>query len=165
MHLVLEETIAASVTIVFSVFTDLSHAAENITSITKLEVLDKGPVGKGTRFRETRVVFKNKEATQEMEITAFDAPRSYTVEGTSCGVQYVTVYEFNGGQRETKVTMTTSSRPVSLIGRITGPLMGWMVKGTLEKAMAADHADLKGYCEARHAALSEGTSAESSAPQ
>jgi len=155
MQLVLEETIAAPVHSVFTVFTDLAHAAEHITSITAIEVLGKGPVGKGTRFRETRVVFGKKEATQEMEITAFDAPRSYTVEADSCGVHYHTLYQFDGGQRETKVTMTTSSRPISFLGRITNPLMSRMVTKAMKKMMDADHADLKRYCEGRYGAQAE----------
>lgn len=157
MRLFLEESIAAPVNLVFSTFTDVARAAEHVTSITKIEVLDKGPVGKGTRFRETRVVSGNKQATQEMEITAFDAPRSYTLEGSSLGVHYNTVYRFEGGQRETQMTMTTTSRPMGLWGRITGPLMGWRVASTMKKSMLADHAELKAQCETRHSARASGS--------
>ena len=66
----------------FDAFTDLRSAPDRIEAITALEVLGDGPVGVGTRFRETRVVFK-REATEEMEITAFDRPNSYAVEAES----------------------------------------------------------------------------------
>lgn len=152
MRLVLEETIAAPVNIVFSAFTDLGRAAERVTSITKVDVLGKGPIGKGTRFRETRVVFGKKESTQELEITDFDAPRSFTLEANALGTSYHTVYRFEGGQRETQMTMTTTSRPLGLVGKITGPLMGWMMASAMKKSMLADHADLKRYCEAQQSA-------------
>lgn len=148
MKLVIEETIGAPIHQVFELFTDLSHAADHIQSIKKLEVMGKGPVGKGTRFRETRVMF-GKEATEEMEITGFDPPRSYSVEATSCGAQFVTVYRFEGGQRETRVTMEMNTRPLSLMAKVTGPAMGLLMKGTMRKAMCADHADLKRVAEAK----------------
>ncbi|QDV07593.1 Polyketide cyclase / dehydrase and lipid transport [Planctomycetes bacterium Poly30] len=154
MKLAIEETIAAPIQLVFELFTDLPHAAEHVESIQSLEVIGKGPIGKGTRFRETRVMF-GKEATEEMEITAFDPPRSYRVEGISCGVQYTTVYRFEGGQRETKVSMETTSRPLTLVARVTGPILGLMMKGAMRKAMAQDHAELKRVAEDRVAAMAE----------
>lgn len=146
MKLVLEETIAAAPADVFRVFTDLAMAPERIDSIQSLELLGKGPVGKGTRFRETRVMF-GKEATEEMEITEFDPPRSYTVEAESCGVHYHSRYTFDGTQASTKVLFTMSTRPASLMGRVMGPVFGVLMKGSMRKAMEQDHAQLKAVCE------------------
>jgi len=97
------------------------------------------------------VMFK-KEATEEMEITAFDPPRSYRVEADSCGAHFTTEYRFEGGQRETRVTMTTTSKPNTLFAKVTGPIFGLMMKGSMTKMMVADHADLKRVAEARAAA-------------
>ncbi len=160
MKLVLEETIAAPIQAVFELFTDLSHAADHIDPIQSLEVIGKGPVGKGTRFRETRVMF-GKQATEEMEITAFDPPRSYRIEAESCGSHFCTVYSFEGGQRETRVTMETTSRPLSLFAKVVGPLMGLMMKGAMKKAMCADHANLKAVAEAAAGAGSSTGDSES----
>jgi peptide subunit release factor 1 (eRF1) len=146
MRLVLEETIAAPKRTVFDVFTDLGKAPERIEGITKLEVLGGGPVGKGTRFRETRVMF-GKEATEEMEITGFEAPDRYTVEGYSCGARFFTEYTFEGGQRETKVTMTMVTKNETLFAKVMGPIMGLMMSGAMKKAMAKDHAELRRACE------------------
>ena len=150
MNLVIEETIEAPIQQVFELFTDLSHAADHVESIKTIEVIGKGPVGKGTRFRETRIMF-GKERTEEMEITSFDPPRSYRVEAMTCGAQFTTIYRFEGGQRETRVTMETCMKPVSLLSRVTGPLMGFMMKGSMRKMMSVDHADLKRVAEARAA--------------
>lgn len=159
MKLVIEETIAAPIQSVFELFTDLSHAAEHIESIKSLEVIGKGPVGKGTRFRETRVMF-GKEATEEMEITAFDPPRSYCVEAESCGAHFRTVYSFEGGQRETRVTMETTSKPMTFMAKVTGPVLGVLMKGAMKKAMRQDHEDLKRVAEARAAASQDGPAAD-----
>jgi uncharacterized protein YndB with AHSA1/START domain len=86
---------------VFAAFTDLEHAAENVAAIVRVEVLTDGPVGRGTRFRETRVMFR-REATEELEITAFDPPQSYTVEADSCGTHWRTTFQFSQIDAETK---------------------------------------------------------------
>jgi hypothetical protein len=65
------------------VFTDLDGAAERVDGIQKLEKLTDGPVGLGTRFRETRRMFR-KEAAEEMEFTAFEPGRSYGVCCDAC---------------------------------------------------------------------------------
>ena len=44
-----------------------------IPDITALEMLSEGPFGEGTRWRETRVMFK-KEAVEEMWVTGFPPP-------------------------------------------------------------------------------------------
>lgn len=151
MRLVLEETVAAPVNTVFQVFTDLHHAADHVEAIQSLEVLGHGPVGKGTRFRETRVMF-GKESTEEMEITAFSAPNVYLVEAMSCGAHFATEYRFDArGPSETQVTMTMNSRPVTLMAKLMTP-MGFLMKGAMVKMLEKDHAELRAVCEARGAA-------------
>ena len=80
---------------VFHLFADVKRAAEHLSGVVRVEKLTDGPVGKGTRFRETRVFFK-KEATEELEITGFDPPRSYTLGCESCGCTYSTTMHAAG---------------------------------------------------------------------
>jgi len=72
----MEKYIEAPREVVFDAALDLHSAAENIGAITKMEVLTDGPIGLGTRFRETRVMFR-KEATELMEITVFERPARF----------------------------------------------------------------------------------------
>ncbi|MBM4108632.1 MAG: SRPBCC family protein [Phycisphaerae bacterium] len=130
----------------FSVLTDLAHAAGRVKGITKLEVLTPGMVGKGTRFRETRVMF-GKEATEEMEITAFDPPRSYTVEAWSHGCHYVSVLAVRPDEAGSVVEMTFSATPLSFMAKVLSPLMGLMAR-SCRKMMRQDLADLKAAAEA-----------------
>ena len=53
MSICLSKTIDAEPAEVFDRITDLHNAAERIEAITHLEVLTEGPIGAGTRFRET----------------------------------------------------------------------------------------------------------------
>ena len=68
----------------FEVFTDLANTGNIVRGIKKMEILTEGPVGTGTRFRETRVMM-GKEATEEMEITEFQRGELFVHEAKSHG--------------------------------------------------------------------------------
>ena len=55
--------------LVFAKASDFANAPSFIGAIKKVEILTPGPIQAGTRFKETRVMFK-REATEEMEVTA-----------------------------------------------------------------------------------------------
>ena len=130
---------------VFRTLTDLEHAAEHVSGIKKLELLTDGPVGLGTRFRETRMMFK-KEATEEMEITAFDPGRSYTVECESCGCHYSTEIRCEPQGAGTEVTMDMHYRPLTFMAKMMTPL-GILMSGSLKKLFEKDLEDLKRHSE------------------
>ncbi len=142
--------IQAGVEEVFAIFADLENAAERITEIIKLDMLTEGPVGLGTRWRETRMMFK-REATEEMEITAFDPPNGYTVEAESHGSHYRTELRFVPHGEGTKATMTFYAQPLTLMAKIMGVLTAPMMRGTLEKCLHKDMDDLKRYLESAQA--------------
>ena len=50
---------------VFEVFSDIPRSHEMVDQIVRIEMLTDGPVGVGTRWRETRMMFK-REATEEL---------------------------------------------------------------------------------------------------
>ncbi len=131
---------------VWEVMADLDNAADRIQAIVKLEILTDGPVGQGTRFRETRIMFK-KEATEEMEITAWDPPNSYTTEADGCGCHYTCVITCEGDGNGTRVTLSMSVVPTSTFGKIMGALTGWMMKGACAKAFTKDLEDLRAFVE------------------
>lgn len=137
----LSKHLRASPERVFAAFTDFGHAAENVRGIVRLEVLTGNEVGVGTRFRETRIVFK-KEATEEMAITSFDPPRSYSVGCESHGAVYETTYRFTPEEGGTRVEMEFSARPVTLVAKLLSPLAALMIKACA-KAMEEDVDDLR----------------------
>ncbi len=139
---------------VWEVMAEFDNAADRIQAIVKLEVLTDGPVGLGTRFRETRIMFK-KEATEEMEITAWDPPNSYTTEADGCGCHYTTVITCEGDGDGTKVTISMSIAPLTTFGKIMGALMGLMMKSAGAKAFAKDLEDLKAFVESSDTASAQ----------
>lgn len=97
----LSEWINAAPEMVFAVMTDLARAPEVIKSVRQMEKLTDGPVGTGTRFRETRVV-NGKEAQTELTVIAYQPPRHYGVSAEQSGVTVTYTYTLvpeNGGTR------------------------------------------------------------------
>lgn len=135
---------------VFDVFTDLHSASVNITAIEKLEVLTDDPIGKGTRFAETRIMF-GKPQTETLEITEWNPPQSYTVDLESYGTRYSTRFTFkpdaSGGQSEaTLVDVTLTATPLRFAARLMSIMLVFMKSG-FRKMFAKDLADLKAAAE------------------
>lgn len=126
---------------VFALASDLANAVGRIQAIKKLEILTPGPVGAGTRWRETRVMF-GKEATEEMTILAFDPPRGYEVTASSCGCEYHTIFRFMPEGGGTRVDCEFRTRAVSFVAKLFTPL-AYLMKGMLRKCLDQDLEDVK----------------------
>jgi hypothetical protein len=145
--------IAAPPDVVFARATDFGHAPEVITAIVRMEILTSGPVGAGTRFRETRMMF-GREATEEMTITAFEPPKGYTLSAESHGSRYLTELSFAPDGQGTRMTMTFTGTPVTFMARVMSVLMRPMMKSVI-KMCAKDLDDIKAAIERdRQAAVS-----------
>lgn len=147
--IVVEVLVEAPVERTFQVFTDLEHAAERVRGIRKVELLTPGPFGKGTRFRETRVMF-GKEAKETMEVVEHERDRGYALHAESSGSRYRMAFAFEPerGGAATRVRASFEATPVTLAAKLMAPLFGLMA-GTCAKALRADCADLKASCEGR----------------
>lgn len=141
----MSEHVTAPPEVVFEVASNFEQAAETIQGIESLEILTEGPIGVGTRFRETRVMF-GKRATEELEITAFDPPHSYVVEGESCGGHYRFEYRFVGDIAGTNVRLNVETRAISFFAKLMSPLAPLMI-GPMKKCIAADLEDVKATAE------------------
>ncbi len=141
-HLAMSTVVAstlvdASIERTFGVFTDLAKAEERIPEITSLEILSEGPFGEGTRWRETRVMFK-KESTEEMWVTDFVPLKGYTVRAESHGMRYETHFDFASKDGKVQVTWTFHGTPLSLGAKIMAPIFGILMKKTMQKCMLSD---------------------------
>lgn len=130
---------------VFAAFADLANAPGRISGITHLEVLTPGPIGVGTRFRETRKIMGS-TATEEMTITAFDPPRGYSVGCTSHGCEYHTVFRFIPDGEGTRVEMDFGFRAISLVAKVMG-VFSVLMMGSLRRCLEDDLRDMKAYLE------------------
>lgn len=126
---------------VFALFADIPNAAKNIDGITRVEMLTEGAVGVGTRFRETRKMY-GKESTEEMEFTAFDEDRHYTVEAHSHGSHYISTFDFEATDGGTQVTTCFSATPQSFMARLLSFLGSMMIK-SVAKILEQDMDDIK----------------------
>lgn len=130
----------------FDAFSDLRNADKNVGAIKKIEILTDGPIDKGTRFRETRIMFK-RECTETMEVTQWNpqaAPPSFAIGGESCGARFETTFRFHperSGQT-TRVEVEMSMKAVSLFAKIMSPLSKLMI-GSMRKCVSSDVADIK----------------------
>ncbi|NDJ78427.1 MAG: SRPBCC family protein [Chloroflexi bacterium] len=145
MKVRLAKDIAAPANITFDVFTDLNKAQDRIDGITRLEILSEQSHGVGTRWRETRLMF-GREATEEMEISAFEPNHSYEVVASSHGANYHTIYTFTEVDGGTRVEMVFTGTPVSLVAKLMAPL-GFLFQGSTRTALDADMDNLKAVCE------------------
>ncbi len=132
---------------VFEVFTDLTRAAERVRGIQSLEILTPGPVGRGTRFRETRVMFGRK-ATEEMEVTDYQPPRSFAFGGESCGARITTRFDLRPQGSGTQLDVHMETEALSFFAKLMSPLAGLMM-GPMRKAFEADLDDLQSVAEQR----------------
>src|SRR5262245_38034032 len=90
--------IAAPVEKVFRQFTDIEHGAGRVSGIKHVEMLTPGVVHLGTRWRETRDVLGRSDDA-EMEITAFERNRMYTISHHKAGVRIDTSFWFEPTKR------------------------------------------------------------------
>lgn len=145
MKMTIHETVDAPVETVFDVFADFRKAADRVDGIERIELLTDGPVGLGTRFRETRIMF-GRESTEEMEITQFEQNEKYAVEADSCGAHFQTVFRFQPNGRRTAVEMEMRTRVTSLFAKLMWPLE-FLMAGSMKKMILSDIHQLKQHCE------------------
>lgn len=146
MRLTVKESIAAPPARVFAVASDFAGAAENITGIKQVEMLTEGPVGFGTRFRETRVVY-GREATEEMEVTEWVPDEHYALGCESHGSRYRSVFRFSpAADGGTEVEMTFEATPLTLFAKVMSVFMRAAVKG-VAKCVEQDLRDIKAVAE------------------
>jgi len=133
---VVTRRIEAPVEKAFAAFTDFDLVSETITGIKSFEVLTDGPFEKGTRFKETRLMGK-KERTEEMEISAFDPGKSYTISANSCGCEMHFDHRFRAEAGGTVFEMEGRMKAVSFFAKLTRPFWGLM-SGWMRKCVNKD---------------------------
>ena len=135
-----KQHVNAPVERVFDLASDFAGCPKFINGIKKIEMLTPGPVGVGTRFKETRIMFK-KEATETMEVVAWDPPRGYALGAESCGATIRSDLRFLSKDGGTRIEMTTSWTANSFFAKLMSPL-GALMAGSMKKMVQKDLDDL-----------------------
>lgn len=141
--------VAAPPEVVWGVLTDLAHAADTLSGVTRIQVLTDGGYDVGTRWRETRRML-GKEVTEEMEVTGVEAPRRTTIESDSSGVHYVSEFRLEPTTDGTRLTMSFAGeqRDLSVVRKVTWAVFGKLGLKAAGKMMTRDLEDITARAEA-----------------
>lgn len=146
----LTREVTAPSDVVWQVLTDLEGCPSFISGIESVKRLDdRAGFGVGTRWRETRVLF-GKRATEEMEVSAVDERRSYTVEADGAGAHYVSTMGVEAtGEGRSRLVSTFGAVPTGAFSRLRSRTVGKLFEGATRKAMEQDLDDIAAEAERR----------------
>ena len=134
--------IAAPIAAGFERFTDLEGSSARVAGIKAIEMLTPGPFGPMTRWRETREVLGRLD-TAEMEVTAYERDRTYTITHRKMAARIETVFTFKALDGGTQVKVELSVSGPGLPPGLLAPIE-WAIAGTVRDVLSQDLADLKG---------------------
>lgn len=131
---------------VFAAFTDIEHNALRVSGIKSVEVLTTGGFRLGARWRETREVMGRLDDA-EMEVTAFDQGRGYTITHYKGGARIDTVFTFAAHGEGTQVSIDFALENHGLPPGLLTPV-SWAIAGKVKEALGQDLSDMKKSVEA-----------------
>lgn len=120
-------TILRPITEVFE-FTSNFHNAPKINdSIKKIEKLTEGPIGVGTKFKETKEIRgRNAEAT--IEVVQYNPTKNYSIRSEANGLGVTYHYQFEEVAYGTLVEFLCEIKTKGLVMALTKPLIVKMLK-------------------------------------
>ena len=133
--------VTAPIEEVFRVFTDLEGSPGRVKNIKKIELLTSTGFHLGTRWMETREV-AGREATEQLEVTAYEQGRSYTITCDVKGARFDAHFSFAAVHGGTDVVVELDIIPQSFGAMLVAPF-GRMLLGTVEESLGHDLADLR----------------------
>jgi len=152
--------IGAPLEAVFARFTDVQFGPVHVSGIKDVKMLTPGTFGPGTRWLETRRVLGRLDET-EMEVTAFEQNRTYTITHHKGGVRIDTVFTFALIPSGTAVAIEFGLNEHGLPPGLLSPLE-WAMAGKVRDVLTKDLSDLKASIE--KVACEPGTAHRSVAP-
>ena len=141
--------VAAPVERVFDVFTDVEHGAERVSNIQKIEMLTVGGVKLGSRWPETREVLGHQDSA-EMEVTAFEQNRTYTITHQKAGARIDAVFTFEPVDDRTRVQIEFVLESHGLPPGALAPVR-LAIANKVRDVIGHDLEDLKAFIEQRSA--------------
>ena len=137
-HVTINGTNAA----IWTAITDIEHAAQIISGIEKIEIVEKpaaGPVG--LRWRETRMLF-GKPATVEKWITDAAENEFYKTRAEDGGFVFLTTKRISQSTSGMTLAESHESRPQTIKAKLSVPML-FVFKRVIRKALLKDLNDIK----------------------
>jgi len=136
---------------VWNTIANIEDAAQTISGIEKVEILEKPASGMvGFKWRETRTMFGQK-ATEVIWITEAVELEFYKTRAESHGAIYTSTLALNESNGATELSMRFSAQPVTFGAKVMWMLTGFLVAGVTKKALAKDLQDIKAAVERKPA--------------
>ena len=142
MNITIVTNINASRQLVFDTVADIEQYAQAIPHIDSYEFLTSQKTGKGTKFKETRIM-QGKSHVNILEITEYDAPRKVVMVADTNGTVWTTLFEFEEQEHGTLLTLSMDAKAYKWFPWLLNPL----IKGMIANAIEEDMNLLKGYTE------------------
>jgi uncharacterized membrane protein len=148
METEVSRVVAASAREVWGVVTDIEGSPAVLTAVERVERLDDHPgFGVGTRWQETRTMY-GRQATEEMEVTAVEAPSTYTVVAVNGATTYTSTIAVRSlATDRCELRMTFSGRSTGLVGRLLAATVGRLFAGATRRSLQRDLDDIAGHVE------------------
>ena len=134
--------IARDPRIVYAYLADLEHTPEWNWAVTSTRKVTPGPVGVGTRYRQTREV--PRPAVELLELTRLVPDRTVEVEGSIGAFRARVRYELEPTAHGTRLTNRVELDPRVPLGPFAG-----LVGGRIRSSVAENLGRLKGLLEGR----------------
>ena len=135
-------TINGSKAATWAAITNIENAAEIISGIENIEVVEKPANGLvGLRWRETRMLF-GKPATVEKWITDAAENTFYKTRAEDNGFVFLSTMSISESSGGMTLTSAHDSKPQGIVARLMSIPMG-LFKGVAKKALLQDLNDIK----------------------
>ena len=138
--------IAAPPVVVFATLMDVARWPEFIKGITRIELLDPGPIREGTRLRETRTMY-GREAVEVMTFAVI-APQRIVLTAENHGTRYTATHNIAASGAGSRLTLTFEGVAVTFAARLFS-VLALVLAGSVRKQLARDLADVKAEAERR----------------
>jgi polyketide cyclase/dehydrase/lipid transport protein len=149
MMVEVQVTINGSRAAIWAAITDIEHAANAISGIDNIEVLERPATGLvGLKWRETRMLF-GKPATADKWITDAAENEFYKTRAEDGGFVFLSTLRISESSSGMTLTSAHDSRPQTFVARLMSIPMGLLFKGVAKKALLQDLNDYKAVVEQR----------------
>jgi hypothetical protein len=136
-------TINASKAAIWAAITDIENAAETISGIENIEVVEKPANGLvGLRWRETRMLF-GKPPTVEKCVTDAAENEFYKTRAEDGGFVFLTTMRLSENGDGMTLTSSHDSQPQTFVAKLMTIPMGLFFKGVIKQAALQDLNDIK----------------------
>ena len=130
---------------VFNVVSDIANSPDRIDWFDKVDMLTDGPVGVGTKWRETRRMNK-RESVEEWEMKAFESPNYFTAYCDTQGYDVEMTMRVDPEGDGSRLSLDMTTKPRTLFGKLMTPLE-WCMSGMMKKIVLKDLESTKAYIE------------------